>query len=120
MFAQKSPFCSVFGAFYPHFAGQSALRAAGGQPLSGTQGKRVATFALVTTVGPQPRPARSTPGESGRAADRQAFASLSYPINRQVVRNPHVGRPGFLVSMNKHPRLAVRRGRHAGLPLTPN
>ena len=63
----------------------------------------MATFALVTTVGPQPRPARSTPGEPGRAADRQAFASLSYPTHRQVVRNPHVGRPGFLVSISIHP-----------------
>ena len=79
--------------------------------------KEVAAFALVTTVGPQPRPARSTPGEPGRAADRQAFASLSYPTDRQVLRNPHVGRPGFLVSMSTHPRTAVRRGRHAGLLL---
>jgi len=80
----------------------------------------VATFALGTTVGPQPRPAGSTPGEPGRAADRQAFASLSYPANRQVVRNPRVGRPGFLVSMSLHPRTAVGPGRHAGLLLTPN
>ena len=50
------------------------------------------TFALVMTAGPQPRPARSTPGEPGRAADRQAFASLSCPTHRQVLRNPHVGR----------------------------
>jgi hypothetical protein len=81
-----------------------------GQPLSATQGKREATFALVTTVGPQPRPARSTPGEPGRAADRQAFASRSYPTNRQALREPHVGRPGFLESMSIHPRTAVRRG----------
>ena len=154
MFPQKSPFCPLFGAFYPHFAIHSTLRAAGASrypPLK----ERVATFALVTTVGPQPRPARSTPGEPGRAADRQAFAawfkrrsqlrgawgstpegrrpqirgwrwglagclqpdpshpalvtredpgvepcrswaSLSYPTDRQVLRNPHVGRPGFL------------------------
>ena len=77
----------------------------------------MATFALVTTVGSQPRPARSTPGEPGRAANRQAFASLSYPTDRQVVRNPHVGRPGFLMSTGLHPRTAVRRGRHAGLLL---
>ena len=126
----------------------------------------------------QSRPARSTPGEPGRAADRQAFAawfqrrsqlrgawgrrpkgdaprseagaggslavssptpatpllspakirelnhaafaSLSYPTDRQVLRNPHVGRPGFLVSMSIHPRTAARPGRHAGLVLTPN
>jgi len=74
----------------------------------------------------QPRPARSTPGEAGRAANRQAFASPSYPANRQVLRNPHVGRPGFLIStgflisMSHHPRTAVRLGRHAGLLLTPN
>src|SRR5271157_3329681 len=75
MFPQKSPFCPLFGSFYPHFAIQSAFQSGTGQPLSATQGKRVATFALVTTVGPQPRPARSTPGEPGRAADRQAFAA---------------------------------------------
>jgi len=91
-----------------------------GQPLSGTQGKRVATFALVTTVEPEPRPARSAPGEPGRAADRQAFASLSYLTNRQVLCNPHVGRPGFLESMSTHPRTAVRRGRCACLLLTSN
>src|SRR5208337_3808400 len=103
-----------------YFASQSALRAAGGQPLSGTQGKRVDTFPLATTVGREPCPARSTPGEPGRAADRQAFASLSYPTDRQVLRNPHVGRPGFLVSTSIHTRTAVRRGRHAGLLLIPN
>src|SRR5208337_607655 len=109
-----------FGPFSRHSANQSALRAARGQPLSGTQGKRVATFALVTTVGPEPRPARSTPGELGRAADRQALASVSWPTNRQVLRNPHVGRPGFLVSMSVHPRTAFWRGRHAGLLPIPN
>ena len=77
----------------------------------------MATFALMTTVGSQPRPARSTSGVPGRAANRQAFASLSYPTDRQVVRNPHVGRPGFLVSTSTRPRTAVRRGRHAGLLL---
>src|SRR5208337_3264086 len=35
------------------------------------------------------------PGESCRTAERQASASLSYPANRQVLPNPHVGRPGF-------------------------
>ncbi len=29
MFPQKSPFCPLFGPFYPHFASPSALRAAG-------------------------------------------------------------------------------------------
>jgi hypothetical protein len=117
---RNATFCPLFGPFYPHFAIQSAFQSGRGLPLSATQGKRVATFALVTTVGPQPRPARSTPGEPARAADRQAFASLSYPTDRQVLRNPHVGRPGFLVSMSIHPRTAARPGRHAGLLLTPN
>ena len=117
MFPQKSPFFPLFGAFYPHFAIQPALRAAGASRFPAPSGKRVATFALVTTVGPQPRPARSTPGEPGRAANRQAFASLSYLTHRQVVRNPHVERSGFLVSTSRHPRTAVRRGRHAGLLL---
>jgi len=54
----------------------------------------VAAFALVTTVGPQPRPARATPGEPGRAADRQALASLSCLTHRQVLRNPHIAKEG--------------------------
>ena len=66
----------------------------------------------------QPRSARSTPGEAGRAANRQAFARLSYPANRQFLRNRHDGRPAFLVSTSIHPRTAVRPGRHAGLLLT--
>ena len=55
-----------------------------------------------------------------RELNLAALASLSYPTDRQVVRNPHVGRPGFLVSMSIHPRTAARPGRHAGLLLTPN
>ena len=55
-----------------------------------------------------------------RELNHAALASLSYPTDRQVLRNPHVGRPGFLVSMSIHPRTADRRGRHAGLLLTPN
>ena len=55
-----------------------------------------------------------------RELNHDAFASLSYPTDRQVLRNPHVGRPGFLVSMSIHPRTAARPGRHAGLLLTPN
>ena len=54
----------------------------------------MAAFALVTTVGPQPPPATSTPGEPGRAADRPAFASLSYLTHRQVLRNPHIAKEG--------------------------
>src|SRR5271157_5612065 len=119
MFPQKSPFCPLFGPFYPHFRaiGSDSCR---GHLLSGTEGKRVAAFALVTTVEPDARRARSTPGEPGRAANRQAFANLSHLTNRQVFRNPRIGRPGFLMSMSLHPRTAVRPGRHAGLFLTPN
>ena len=36
------------------------------------------------------------------------------------LRNPHVGRPGFLVSMSRHPHTAVRPGRCACLLLTLN
>ncbi len=53
----------------------------------------MATFALVTTIAAQPSLGRSTTGEPGRAADRQAFASLSGPANRQELRNPHVDCP---------------------------
>ena len=81
-----------------------------GQPLSGTQGKRVATFALLTTAWPEPRPARSTPGEPGRAVKRQAFATLSYLANPQALHNRHIGRPGFLVSRNTHPRAPLGVG----------
>ena len=112
-------FAPSWGHFTPILS-SSRLGERQGPAASGTQGKRVATFALLTTVGPQPRLARSTPGEPGRAADREAFASLSCPTHRQVVRNPHVGRPGFLVSMSIRPRTAVRLGRHAGLLLIPN
>src|SRR5271157_4170642 len=55
-----------------------------------------------------------------RELNHAAFVSLSYPTDRQVLRSPHIGRPGFLVSMNLHPRAAVGLGRHAGLLLTPN
>src|SRR5271157_4951948 len=105
--------------FLLHISYMSAMKPPG-QPLSGIRELSWPTFARLTTVGPQPRPARSTPGEPGRAADRQAFASPSYLTNRQVLRNPHVGRTGFLVSMSIHPRTAVRHGRHAGLLLIPN
>src|SRR5208337_5530467 len=101
-----------FWAILPPFCHPIGWESGRGQPLYGTQAKRVATFALGTTVGPQPRPARSTPGEPGRAADRQVFASLSCPTDRPVVRHPLVVRPGFLVSTSRHPRTAVRRGRH--------
>src|SRR5208282_4812472 len=116
----KVAILSPFGGISPPFCHPVGFESGRGQPLSGTQGKTAATFALVTTVGPEPRPGRSTPGELGRAADREAFASLSYPTNRQVLRNPHVERPGFLVSMSIHPRTAVRPGRCACLLLTPN
>ncbi len=107
IWSNSPPFCLAIG-----------FESSRGQSLSGTEGKGVATFALGTTVGPQPRPASSTPGEPGRAADRQALASLSYPTHRHVLRNPQVGRPGFVVSMSIHPRTAVRSGRHKGLLLT--
>src|SRR5271157_2010904 len=106
-----------FWVILPPFCHPVDFASGRGQPLSGTPGKSVARFALVTTVGPQPRSARLTAGAPARAADRQAFANLSYPTERQVVRNRHVGRPGFLASMSTHPRTAVRRGRCACLLL---
>ena len=57
---QHPELTALLGAFYP-FCHPIGFESGRVQPLSGTQGKRVATFALVTTVGPQPRPARSTP-----------------------------------------------------------
>ena len=38
-----------------------------------------------------------------RELNHAAFASLSYPTNRQVLRNPHVWQPGFFMSMSIHP-----------------
>ena len=111
-----APFRAVFRPF-----GRPISSASGrGQVLSGTQATSVAMLALLTTFGPQPRPARSTSGEPGPAAARPAFASRSYRTARQLVRKRHAGRPGFLVSMSLHPRTALRPGRHAGLLLTPN
>ena len=64
--------CAVFGvcsmlldfaplwSISPPFCPPIVFESGGGQPLSGTQGKRVATLALVTPVGPEPCPARST------------------------------------------------------------
>ena len=63
--------------------------------------------------GPTPATPLLSPAKI-RELNHAAFASLSYPTDRQVVRNPHVGRPGFLVSMSIHPRTAARPGRHAG------
>jgi len=111
---------ATFPATYCYVSGYVSAIKRPGQAPSGIREGGWPTFALLTTVGPEPRPARSTPGEPDRAAHRQAFASLSYPTNRQVLRNPHVGRPGFLVSMSIHPRTALRHGRHAGLLLIPN
>jgi len=72
-------------------------RAAGASHFS-APGNRLDTFALLTTIWPALLPARSTPGEPGRPANRQAFASSSYPSNPQALHNRHIGRPGFLVS----------------------
>ena len=105
--------------FSAHSTDQSAPRAAG-QVLSGTQATSVAMLALLTTFGPQPRPARSTSGEPGPAAARPAFASRSYRTDRQLVRKRHAGRPGFLVSMSLHPAPPFGRGGDAGLLRTPN
>ena len=52
-----------------------AFQSGRGQPLSATQGKRVAHVRSRDDGRAQSRPARSTPGEPGRAADRQAFAA---------------------------------------------
>ena len=87
-----------------------------GSALHASHATKCYVFRLFREFG-KPRPARSTPGEPARAADRQASASLSYLTHRQVVRNPHVERSGFLVSTSIHPRTAVGRGRHAGLLL---
>ena len=65
MFPQKSPFCPLFGPFYPILPSSRLFRAAGASRYPALK-ERVATFALVTILGPQPRPATSTPGEPGR------------------------------------------------------
>ncbi len=91
-----------------------------GRPLSDTWERGWPTFALLTMVRPQPRPARSTPGEFRRFANREALAGSSYPSNSQALHNRHIRRPGFPVSTKTRPRAALRRGRHAGLLITPN
>ena len=62
----------------------------------------MATFALLTTVWPEPRPARSTSVNLARG-EPSSFASLSYLVDPQALHNRHIGRPGFLVSKNTHP-----------------
>src|SRR5208337_1711568 len=120
IFLPKSPSWPRFGPFSAHSADQSAPRAAGARCSPAPIATSVAMLALLTTFGPQPRPARSTSGEPGPVAARPAFASRSYRTARQLVRKRHAGRPGLLVSMSLHPRTALRPGRHAGLLLTPN
>jgi len=88
------PFCSILPRFW-HPIGFESGR---GQPLSGAQGKSVATFPLVTTVGLEPRPGRSPPGELGRAADRLACASPHYLAIPQDLHDPHLRRVGFRVA----------------------
>jgi len=109
LFASASRCEKPYLFFYPHFAIPSALRAAGASRYPAPK-ERECRVRSRDDGGPEPRPARSTPGEPGRAADRQAFASLSCPTDRQVLHNPHVGRPGFLVSMSIHTAPPFRLG----------
>ena len=107
-------------AFAARFKRGSQLRGGWGRrPKGDTPDPRLRAgsslaVASSTTANPLLSPAKI------RELNHAAFVSLSYPTDRQVLRNPHIGRPGFLVSMSLHPRTALRRGRHAGLLLAPN
>ena len=110
-FRVRGPFCMHDmlrkAAFSGFLIGFESCR---GQPLSGTQGKRVATFALLTTAWPEPRPARSTPGEPGRAVKRQAFATLSYLANPLA---------SLLITLRQYETASRDQARSSGSPLSP-
>ena len=63
MFPPKSPFRALFGAFYPHPAHQSALRAEGATHFL-APGQRGCSTVPLATVLPPPAP-RPTPGPAG-------------------------------------------------------
>ncbi len=63
MFPPKSPFQTLFGAFYPHPAHQSALRAEGATHFL-APGQRGCSTVPLATVLPPPAP-RPTPGPAG-------------------------------------------------------
>src|SRR5271166_2118244 len=63
MFSPKSPFRALFGAFYPHPAHQSALRAEGATHFL-APGQRGCSTVPLATVLPPPAP-RPTPGPAG-------------------------------------------------------
>ena len=106
--------------FWAWFKRRSQLRGAWGRRPKGDAPRSVAgAGGSLAVSSPTPATPLLSPAKI-RELNHAAFASLSYPTDRQVLRNPHVGRPGFLVSMSRHPRTAARPGRHAGLLLTPN
>jgi hypothetical protein len=96
-----------------HSSGVAGVDARRATPqIQGWRAGSSLAVASSTTANPLLSPAKI------RELNHAAFVSLSYPTDRQVLRNPHIGRPGFLVSMSLHPRAAFRHGRHAGLSLT--
>src|SRR5208337_704015 len=98
-----------------HSSGVAGVDARRATPqIQGWRAGSSLAVASSTTANPLLSPAKI------RELNHAAFVSLSYSTDRQVLRNPHIGRPGFLVSMSLHPRTALRRGRHAGLLLAPN
>ena len=74
MFSPKSPFRALFGAFYPHPAHKSALRAEGATHFL-APGQRGCSTVPLATVLPPPAP-RPTPGPTG--AGRAQTLPLAY------------------------------------------
>src|SRR5271157_1295125 len=71
LFRKKPRFCSLFGSFYPHFANQLALRAAGAS----------AQPAPVNLVGPQ-----RAPGHCSAQASRPTLGGILPVTNGRFVK----------------------------------
>ena len=75
IFRQKSPFCTLFWCILPPILPANRLCERLGPAACCHSGKEGGHVRSADDGRAQSRPARSTPGEPGRAADRQAFAA---------------------------------------------
>src|SRR5208337_1075432 len=74
-----------------HSSGVAGVDARRATPqIQGWRAGSSLAVASSTTANPLLSPAKI------RELNHAAFVSLSYPTDRQVLRNPHIGRPGFL------------------------